>query len=399
MAAWESILMATMPTVRSTTKENEMNFKNQSIFRFSVITLVTISLALLVGILARSSDAKTKQSSIAHVSLISNGSGWALTTAGLELTANGGTSFSLVRSPIPVLNIDDVVVNGTHVSLAGVINSSPIVKSSSDFGASWKSVNLPVGEANAGGAQFVTQGGIIVGMLVTDVTSSNFSNGEWYATSDGGLRWTHHLLPAGGVITSAGGDLWLAAGPQFASVYRSTNLGLTWSKVAIPAATSANGEALSVPGQLKNGSVLLVATKPNVGNASTFAVTVYLSSNKGETWKVLAQTSFVGQISSGVTAAAAVSDDTIWIGAPTDQSLILISSTGAISSTSSITGVFAGGSINSIIPTGSSSAWVTTMKGECPAGKTSCSEIGVLIRTVDSGKSWSRVDLTPKATS
>ena len=128
-------------------------------------------------------------------------------------------------------------------------------------------------------------------------------------------------------------------------------------------------------------------------------MTVYLSSEKGETWKVLAQTSFVGQISSGVTAAAAVSDDTIWIGAPTDQSLILISSTGAISSTSSITGVFAGGSINSIIPTGSSSAWVTTMKGECPAGKTSCSEIGVLISTVNSGKSWSRVDLTPKATS
>ncbi|HUX65602.1 MAG TPA: hypothetical protein VMV42_00510, partial [archaeon] len=127
-----------------------------------------------------------------NAGILPSGSGWVLTTAGLELTPDGGNSFTLLPYPIPVLNIDDVAIKGPHVMVAGAINFFPIVKSSYDFGATWKTVTLPAGSGNAGFARFVTQDGTLIGMLVTDVTP--FSVAEWYATSDGGATWTHHSI-------------------------------------------------------------------------------------------------------------------------------------------------------------------------------------------------------------
>ena len=391
-----------------------MNSKNRSILKFSIVPVAAICLALLLVIIVRSPATSTRKSSLFHASLLAssslsgssqnptaglffNGSGWALTTAGLELTANRGASFSLVQTPVPVVNVDDVALSGSHVSIAGVINSSPFFEISSNSGGTWKSVPLPPGESNAGRAQFVTEGGVILGMLVTDVTSSNFSDGEWYATPNGGATWRHYSLPSGGVITSVGRNLWLAAGPRFTSLYRSTNFGATWSKVVLPKAASTHGQALSLPGQLKNGNVVLVATRPTDSNAATFGVAIFISRDNGINWSGLARTTFTGQINSGVTVASAVSAKTIWLGESTDQGLVLISSLGKASSTIRIAGVFSNGSISSIIPTGNSSAWITTMKSECLSDKTSCSDTGGLISTVNAGRTWSGVKLVPKA--
>lgn len=335
--------------------------------------------------------------------VLPSGFGWALTNAGLEFTSNSGSSiaiFGLMPYPIPVLNIDDVVIKGPHVMVAGVINFIPIVKSSNDIGATWKSVTLPVGSGNAGFARFVTRNEIVIGMLVTDVTSSNFSAAEWYATSDGGATWTHNSIPSGGVVTAAGGDLWLAGGPQFASLYKSADLGVTWSKVSTPSATITNGAALSVPGQLKNGNVVLVATSVmNEGLPAIFWANVYVSSDLGAHWKVLAHTPLVGHISSGVVVAAAVVADTIWLGATTDENIVVISTNGTLTKTSSMRTVYSGGWITSIMPFGNSSAWVTTVNGKCPSGKSSCREVSALIGTVNGGKTWSLVDLARMPTS
>ncbi|HUX65797.1 MAG TPA: hypothetical protein VMV42_01495 [archaeon] len=330
-----------------------------------------------------------------------SGSGWVLTTAGLELTPDGGNSFSLVSYPIPVLNIDDVVIKGPHVMVAGVINFSPVLKSSNDVGATWKTVTLPAGSGNAGFARFVTQNGTLVGMLVTDVTSSNFSSAEWYATSDGGATWTHHSIPSGGAVTAAGGDLWLAGGPQFASLYKSADRGVTWSKVSTPSATINNnvGAALSVPGQLKNRNVILVASGASESLTPIFWANVYVSSDLGAHWKVLARTNFVGNIGSGVPVAASVVANSVWLGGTTDQGIAVISAKGALTKTSGMRAVYSGGWITSMMPFGNSSAWVTTVNGKCPSGKSSCREVSALIGTVNAGKTWSLVDLSRMPTS
>ncbi|GEM_PF-5698266 len=393
-----------------------MDIKNRSWYKFSVVIVVVIALAFAAAAIVRSPGSRTKPTAITHVSLIAStnassstrvpvvgvlpsGFGWALTTAGLELTADGGSSFSVVQSSIPVSNIGDVAVNDTDVMVAGVRNFSPVIESSSDSGATWKSVALPVGSGNVGGVQLVTQSGTIIGMMATEVTSSNFSAGQWYSTSDRGLTWTRHLTPSGGVVKAVGGNLWLAGGPQFASLYQSSDHGLTWSKVPIPTAAVTNGAALSVPGELSNGNVVLVATTPNADAGSTFEVTVYVSSDLGARWSVLAKTSFAGQISPGIAIATSAAANTIWLGAPTDPNAVVVSSNGTLTTTSSINGVFPGGSINSINATRSFSAWVTTVKSECPSGKASCTDVGALIGTVDGGSTWSLVNLVPAAAS
>ncbi len=151
MAVLASISTATTPMARSTTKEREMNFKSRSILKLSLVAIVIVGFALTVGFIVQSPSSKTDHNSLDNVHLVSNASmssptripvagilpnasGWALTTAGLELTTNDGTSFSVVHSPIPLLEIGDVAVNDTHVSVTGVINFAPVFEASSDSG-------------------------------------------------------------------------------------------------------------------------------------------------------------------------------------------------------------------------------------------------------------------------
>lgn len=392
-----------------------MKLKGRSAIKSSTTALVVLGLAFTIARVEHNpgpgalKSTATKQNLVTSTSSMSSGRvssaditpggfGWVLTTAGLELTANGGTSFSVVHSPIPALDIHDVAINEVHVHIAGVINNSPVIERSDDSGATWKVVALPQGSGNAGAAQFVIDRGTIAGLLVTDVTSSNFSSGEWYATSNGGVTWTLHEIPAAGVVTAVAGDLWLSAGPHFTSLYRSDNEGATWTKVLIPAAALANRNAVSVPGQFTNGNIVLVSTAMNSSGAPKYGVTVYVSGDLGGTWKVLTHTAFAGLISSGETVTSAVFNNTIWLGSPTDQRVVTISSNGIVAPASTTNEIYSGGSISSISPTASSAAWITTMKGQCLSGKTSCDEVGVLIKTVDSGKTWFTVNLIPSAT-
>lgn len=390
-----------------------MDSQKRTVITSSVLTSVVLGLAFIFTTVVHFPNSNSRQLTGTRVDLVTStsamssgrvpsanilpdGYGWVLTTAGLELTSNGGTSFTVAQTPIPTPNIHDVAVNGKHIHIAGVINGSPAIELSHDSGATWNAVALPTGSGHAGVAQFVTNRGILIGLLVTDVSSSNSSSCEWYSTPDGGLTWTLHAMPAAGVVTDVDTDLWLAAGPQFTTLYRSSNQGATWTKVQGPDSTTNNVGALSVLGQLKNGDVVLASTAMNGETSSKFGVTIYLSGDRGITWKFLAHTSFAGQINFGETVTGAIYDDSIWLGSPTDQRVIIISSNGTMTSTRDTGDIFPGGAIYSISPTGSSTAWVTAMNDQCPSGKTSCTEVGALFRTVDSGKSWSKVNLTPK---
>lgn len=340
--------------------------------------------------------------------ILPNGSGWVLTTNGLEFTVDGGNTFGRMDYPIPVTTITDFEITGQLDVVAGVKDFLPIIKVSDDAGTTWKSVTLPVGSGNAGFARLTTKDKTIIGMIVTDVSSSNFSDAEWYATSDNGATWTHHSMPAGGVITQAGGILWLTAGPQLTSLYRSVDLGMTWLKVSIPTAASNNGAALTVPGILKNGNVVLVATTPNVGSVATTSsghapappnVTIYVSSNSGASWEALIYLSLDGQLSSGIPIASQIIGDKIWLGVAPHGRILLVSSDGTLTTTSSLEALYSGDWIDSIEASGNSSAWVEATKSECPSGKTSCRQVHTLIKTVDNGKTWSFVDLARMPTS
>ena len=329
----------------------------------------------------------------------SSGSGWALTTKGLEITSNGGASFALINTPVPVATIGDVAVGASSIVLAGWKDFAPWVQYSSDNGATWASATLPAGSGNAGGVRLVSENGTVVGMMVTDVTSSNFSAGEWYATSDGGRTWTYDAAPSGGTVTSSNGKLWLVGGPQSNLLYKSTDAGSSWSKVSIPQAAIADGAALTVPGALSNGDVVLVAVTPSSNSGSTFGLVVYLSGGQGATWNLKASTSYPGLIGSGVTAISAISSNVVWIGTPSGTPRLLrYTDGGGLKPTNGI-GLYQEGAVVEVGALSGSSAWATVQNGACPSGKSSCMEVGSLLTTSDDGQTWSHVNLTPAPTS
>ncbi|OIQ82938.1 BNR/Asp-box repeat protein [mine drainage metagenome] len=340
--------------------------------------------------------------------ILPNGAGWVLTTIGLEFTVDGGNTFGRMDYPIPVSTITDFAFIGPHDVVVGVKDFFPIMKVSNDAGATWKSLTLPAGSGNAGFARLRTKDKTIIGMIVTDVSSSNYSDAEWYATSDNGATWTHHSMPSGGVITQAGSILWLTAGPQSTSLYRSVDLGMTWLKVSIPTAASNDGAALTVSGMLKNGNVVLVATTPNVGLVATTPsghaaappnLTIYVSSNSGVSWEPLIYMALDGQLGSGIPIASQIIGNMIWLGVAPHGRIFLVSSDGSLTTTSSLKALHSGDWIDSIGASGNSSAWVSTTKSECPSGKTSCRQVHTLIKTDDNGKTWSLVDLARMPTS
>ena len=112
---------------------------------------------------------------------------------------------------------------------------------------------------------FVANGEALIGVIVTNETSSNFSSGDWYATNDGGATWTHYAAPSGGVVASAGGRLWLVGGWLHDALYASTDDGATWARVTLPTSI-AIGTGLTVAGAFTDGSVALVAdSRPAMG--------------------------------------------------------------------------------------------------------------------------------------
>lgn len=329
----------------------------------------------------------------------SNGSGWALTTKGLEITSNGGASFALVSTPVPVTRIGDVAVGGSSIVLAGWKDFAPWVQYSSDNGATWTAAPLPTGSGNVGGVRLVTENGTVVGMLVTDITSSNFSAGEWYATSDGGRTWRYYAAPSGGTVSSSNGKLWLVGGPQSNLLYKSTDAGSSWSKVSLPQAMIADGAALTVPGALSNGDVVLVAVTPSSNSGSSLGLVVYLSDDQGATWNLKASTSYPGLIGPGVSATSVISSDVVWIGTPGGKPrLFRYAKSGRLTATNGV-GLYQEGLVSEVSALSGSSAWATVQNGACPSGKSSCMEVGSLLATSDGGQTWSQVNLTPASTS
>jgi hypothetical protein len=144
-------------------------------------------------------------------------------------------------------------------------------------------------------ASFAYAGGHVAGLLVTQMSGSNFSAGDWYA-SHGTGPWRRRAAPAGGSASVAGGAVWLAGGPGNDRIYRSTDGGATWSRASLPRLGGGTVAGLAAPLTLGNQVVLPVT----VANGSRTVVEFLASRDGGRSWSRLARVSLSGEVGAGV---------------------------------------------------------------------------------------------------
>lgn len=330
-----------------------------------------------------------------------DGSGWALTSSGLDVTQDAGRTFSLVTLPVPVADVEDVFTSTAETAVVARIESAESVSIevalSPNGGKTWTTTTLPAGGGTPGSAMFVANGEALIGVIVTNETSSNFSSGDWYATNDGGATWTHYAAPSGGVVASAGGRLWLVGGWLHDALYASTDDGATWARVTLPTSI-AIGTGLTVAGAFTDGSVALVAAQPSGDGSSNTpsTATVYTTNDGGATWKTVAQAATGnGSIAPGVATAAWLTANTLWLAPPLAGVVDRVSENGVVFSAS-----IQGGSpdIVGLTASSGSAAWVVAQASSCPAGKASCAETSSLFATTNGGQGWSQLSLATAGT-
>lgn len=323
---------------------------------------------------------------------LTSGGGWALTTAGLEVTANSGNSFSVVRPPLPVDEIHDVQMSGTKITVVGTTyvpdgrnttHPSIFVTSSPNHGSTWSHVVSFPGPSNfpLDALRLVSAGGSVVGLAVT-ADEPPLSFGVWFSTPDNGRTWTQEaaLPSSGGRVVEAGGVLWLVTQPTSQHVFKSSDNGATWTRVGLP--RSITGEAVRIAGAFTTGRVVLVANEQSA--LMRVSVDVLTSSNAGKTWQALAETSLTGNLESGLTTSTSVADNDVWIGG-SGPSLHMVSRTGRVTDISGPQGI---GSVTTVTAASATRAWVRVVTNSCPSGKASCHDTRAMYRTTNGGANW-----------
>lgn len=316
---------------------------------------------------------------------------WVLRADGLIVTRDDGTHWERLPLPITARTISDVAVlhNATFVASVESETSMGIYRMGLPSTA-WEPFQIPLRVA-PGHIQLITVGNSLVGAMVTEQTSTNFSLGTWLSTSDGGSTWHEHNAPVGGRVFEAGGALWLVGGVQDQSLYISNDNGTSWGSVRLPLGTTDG--VVSTLGHVFNiasgNTVILTATETTPqGGSISVRVLQGKKDSSGWKWDVLSNVPFSANYGPGVSVASSIAGGVLWILTSSQLSRLDL----ATNSTSTITpsGLPPGGN-SSIFAISATSAWATVTENGCLEYKSQCYSVSTLSATQSSGKVWSPI--------
>lgn len=216
------------------------------------------------------------------------------TDAGLWIadTSAGTWERLSVPSGFDVSTVADIATLGQYIWLISGPNQSsknpwdlPVFYSQ-DGGKSWSSSSLlprittwigdPIPYVNA---HFMSN---LVGWVsIRKATSSNFSMGEMFKTTDGGKTWQMSDMPSGEDFTFLDeNNGWTVNTPE-QKIYNTVDGGLTWSEAKIPVSKPADSRvSYNIP-ILINGDIFVIA---NISGANDNYAEIYLSQDSGLTW-------------------------------------------------------------------------------------------------------------------
>jgi photosystem II stability/assembly factor-like uncharacterized protein len=391
--------------------------KRFNIWQLAFATLV-VALVLLTGSVAALESASSGEAlpEWQDFHLVSAEEGWILLDQHLYWTRDGGESWdeitpsTLEQSLIAAVFFLDRREGWlllTNLDDSGAITYA--MAQTSDGGKSWQVTPLSLFEAgdvnSLAGAVYLhfidSQTGWLV---IRRATSSNFSEGTLFKTTDGGGSWTQLTIPVGEPVYFVSSQIgWTAGGAAGDELYRTEDGGLTWlgqrpnrsladdQKIFYQLPTFENAEEGVLP-------VVVTRSKKTV-------VEFYFSSDGGESWQLATSRQLDGERAASEHVPLSVFDSQHWIiVVPNSGRLLSISNRGESTTTISQDPMLAGISeLDMVTP---NVGWAKYISGSCSTipkspssqGTTSCSLDPKLLRTEDGGKSWTTLSF-PQADS
>lgn len=316
--------------------------------------------------------------------LVTDTFGWVLTADRLLLTEDGGASFTDVDLPLApgwarAVQFRDRL-HGFAVS--GELGAVTVARTG-DGGRTWTTSRLPdtaVASPVDFGRMQVAFGDSTHGMIMAEwVTSSAFSEGTVFTTANAGRSWHARRAPAGGQIAvEPGGRSWLAGGVVGDRLYRSDDLGRTWSRARLDLAGAIDSATVSTP----VGGLLPVT----VVSGGETQVALLRSTDGGSSWQETGRTPVRGITSAGVQVPVAA----------TGAGPLVIDTAGG----HAYRAVGADAAAADVQPSGLTegvhqarfangrAGWALSTRGYCADGKQDCALIHTLLGTADGGLSW-----------
>lgn len=345
-----------------------------------------------------------EQISLEKFDLLTATQGWLLVGQRLFRTSDGGQTWHEISPSIP----SDAVVQDiaftdsntgwmlwTTAASDGVINYQ--LAWTTDQGTTWTNYTLSIFEPGeiASNVEKADMGWLDAQtgwISVKQNSSSNFSIGTLFTTSDGGNSWSRFTLPVADSVSFSDPQTgWAVGGPANDQVFLTQDGGASWENIQ-PANIPENTQTVVYPPRDSNGQSTLVTTHTGAENT----LNVYALNASNDAWRLVDEIEL--DLEPGILGLSgldpqnfvAVIPGTTSIVRMTDGQLNVLENADGLSS-----------SIVELDMVSGEAGWAKAVDSDCAtesssdhgAVAVSCSSTTSLLQTTDGGLTWQTVSL------
>jgi len=354
--------------------------------------LMALSAACGSGTATQNPASEQQGPSVLSADRLSVATGWVLTDGALSMTSDSGTTWV------------DITPEGLRPStIKGVFFLNPdygwliapekesgslLAYRTEDGGKNWETAPLGTSDADSyGAASYVSFADTKNGWAVVKlVTGPNFSRGDLYRTTDGGISWTKLPIPIGDpIVFSSPSDGFAAGGPAGDQLFVTRDGGVTWEAQTVvpPTPFAASYPVYALPSYIEGGAAVLPVTFTGAASGMAF----YRSNDGGRTWSLQHSFPSLQALSTGTRMASDITESGGWVAAAPNGGRIFRST-----STQEVEEVAPNGLLPGVVDidfADAKSGWAVVHEGRCPAGlKDGCVIIQQLLATTDGGQTW-----------